>query len=302
MSVVVSCPTPPKYSSFYFPPCRDECTEKSLYASCNLEAVRRWEWGPAAQSCGAQYFLRSAAQELLAGRWVACVGDSIARNLCAGVMRVLGAPPSAFLFDKHTDFERTIAVEGQDAVKISFTWAPFPQNASETILGWRHEKKPALLVTSVALWHMLYEQDAAMYGQELIRLSEATAEMIPKLSDVAKPVTVLTTGTEVHHERLLTAEKRAAMTSVAVDAYNEALQGAGALAPSGPFGMLDMFAITYGKISINQGVVGERLFQWSLVSYLLGSGLMLALCLKTELGINISLVFFVCRVWYRVQC
>ena len=178
---------------------------------------------------------------------MACVGDSIARNLCAGLMRVLGAPASAYLFDKHSNFERTIAVEGKDAVKVSFYWAPYPQNASETILQWRHEKKPSLIVTSVALWHMLHINDAADYGQELVRLSEATAEMLPKSPDVVKPVTVLTTGTEVHHERLLTVEKRAAMTSSAVDSYNEALQAAGALAPSGPFGMLDMFSVTYGK-------------------------------------------------------
>jgi hypothetical protein len=36
------------------------------------------------------------------------------------------------------------------------------------------------------------------------------------------------------------------MTPEAVDNYNKALQKAGVLAPQGPFGLLDMFSITYG--------------------------------------------------------
>jgi hypothetical protein len=175
-------------------------------------------------------------------------------------MKVLGAPPSAFVFERHGDFERNITTAttmgnrnsggsggGVDSnVRVTFHWQPFPQNASNALLQWKHDKKPALIITSSTLWHMLHIRDQKSFGTDMASLAGVTSDMMPKLPDVPKPVAVLAVGTEVHAERLLSAEKRAAMTPKAVDGYNTALEKAGILAPRGPFGMLDMFSLTYG--------------------------------------------------------
>ncbi|KAH7623976.1 hypothetical protein NADE_008789 [Nannochloris sp. 'desiccata'] len=240
-------------------PLVDECDEKTPYASCNIEAIRRWKWGELAQKCGVQLFNPDAAKKLLASRWVACVGDSIARNICASIMKLIGAPPSAFVFERHSDFERNISTtipaagetkssRGDESgqVRVTFHWQPFPQNASNALLEWKHDKKPALIITSSTLWHMLHIRDQKLFGSDMTSLAAITSDMMPKLPEVPKPVAVLAVGTEVHAERLLSAEKRVAMTPEAVDSYNKALQKAEILAPLGPFGMLDMFSITYG--------------------------------------------------------
>jgi hypothetical protein len=172
-------------------------------------------------------------------------------------MKVVGAPPSAFVFERHGDFERNISTTttnnkkstsggGDSQVRVTFHWQPFPQNASNALLEWRHDKKPALIITSSTLWHMLHIRDQKAFGTEMASLAGVTEEMMPKLPEVPKPVAVLAVGTEVHAERLMSVEKRAAMTPEAVDNYNKALQKAGVLAPQGPFGLLDMFSITYG--------------------------------------------------------
>lgn len=239
---------PPSLTPYPLPR-SDDCEDTSKYASCDLEAVRRWEWGAPARDCGAAHLPQAAVRSLLAGRWVACVGDSIARNLCAGLMRAAGAPASAFFFDRHSDFERELSTcDGCDPVKVTFHWRPYPQNASELLSGWQHEKKPALVVTSVTLWHMLHVGDAEGFKKAMTALGKAAADMVPKLPEVSKPVAVLATGTETHVERMLSAAKRGAMTSAAVDAYNAAVAETGALAPQGVLGMLDMFAMTYGKL------------------------------------------------------
>jgi hypothetical protein len=175
-------------------------------------------------------------------------------------MKILGAPPSAFVFERHGDFERIISTATTAAtgsnnnnnnndsgqVRVTFHWKPFPQNASNALSQWKHDKKPALIITSSTLWHMLHIKDEKSFGNDMASLAAVTSDMIPKLPEVPKPVTVLAVGTEVHAERLLSAEKRAAMTSEAVDSYNKALKKSGVLAPQGPFGLLDMFSITYG--------------------------------------------------------
>lgn len=161
-------------------------------------------------------------------------------------MRSLGAEASAFIFQRHADFERSLPGN----ITVTFHWNPFPENTTLLMDTWRHERKPALIVTTTSLWHMLYYSDADLYRTQLERMLEATQNMLPKLPDVPKPVMVLATGTEVHPELLVTPAKRAAMTQKQVDAYNQALDDAGLLAPRGPFGMLDMFSMTHGEFEI----------------------------------------------------
>ena len=206
--------------------------------------MRRWQWGDAAQACGAARLDRDAARDLLAGKWIAFVGDSISRNLCVALLRMLGADASAFSFQRHSDFNRTLP----GGVSVSFHWRPFPENATALVSAWRHEKKPAVVIATTALWHMLYYTDDVAYRTRLSTLATATRDMLPKLPNVPKPLMVLATGSELHEEHLTSPAKRAAMTQQRVDAYNKAVQAAGVLAPEGPYGMLDLFSMTHGEL------------------------------------------------------
>lgn len=158
-------------------------------------------------------------------------------------MRVLGAEPSAYVFERHADFQRSLPGN----VSITFHWRPFPENTTALITKWRYEKKPTLVVTTTSLWHMLYYTDADLYRTGLDALLSATRDMMPKLASTAKPHLILATGTEIHPQLLTAPAKREAMTPARVDAYNAALQASSLLAPRGPYGMLDMFSMTYGK-------------------------------------------------------
>ena len=205
---------------------------------------------------------------------MACLGDSIARHICAGLMRTLGAPSSDFIFDKHGDFERLLDAnldatsndddddddddddtnDSDSLIRLTFHWHPFPENATQALSSWSRPTKPDVLITAVTLWHMLHLRSPEKFSTEVAALGAATTAFLQRGTGVgemhvqtAHPVVLLSTASEVHGEKLVSGEKRAAMTSGAVDAYNAAIERAGALAPQGPFGMLDMLSLTYGK-------------------------------------------------------
>lgn len=228
---------------------RGNCSAQEQYALSGAVAVRRWEWHAAARACGARHLDLAAIRSTLAGKWVAFVGDSIARNMCAALMRGLDAPPSAFVFDRHADFERAL----DPGVKLTFHWSPFPENTTALFTGWRRAKKPDVVVVTTALWHILHIGDAVRYERELRTLAAAAGAMLPKRGGgaPASPLLMVASATEVHPGRMTTPEKRASMTPAAVDAYNAALAASGALAAvggqGGSFGLLDLFQITHGE-------------------------------------------------------
>jgi len=213
--------------------------------------VRRWQWSAAAtEECGIGFLDPDLASQALAGGWIAFVGDSIARNLCIALIRMLGTSPSDnFAFQRHSDFERKNLAGN---VSISFHWRPFPQNATSLFDSWRLQKRPDAIVTTTSLWHMLYYGNASGYGTQLKSLLSASRGLLATGRKKSKPLMVLATGTEVHKELLRNPVKREAMTPERVDSYNMALHDGDLLAPAGPFGVLDLFAITHGERGTNQ--------------------------------------------------
>jgi hypothetical protein len=228
------------------------------YASCGADAARRWEFGAEARACGARRRAAAEARAALAGRRLACVGDSVARLLCAAVLAAAGAPPEALVFERHADFERRLEGNGNgegDAV-VAFYWRPFPANATALLREWAGAAggaaagaaaRPDLVLVSAALWHMLHARDAAAFGAAVSELAGAAAALAAATpASAPAPALVLASVTETHPARMAAAAKVAAMTPAAVDAYNAALAGAGALAPGGPLALLDASALTHG--------------------------------------------------------
>jgi hypothetical protein len=217
------------------------------YASCGGEPARRWEYGPAARACAPRHYTRAAAGALLSSRWVAFVGDSISRSVCVALMAALGAPAQAFTYDRHADFERAL----DPGVRVSFHWAPFPENATALVDRMRSgadgSAGPDVVLLATALWPMLHVRDAGAYGARLRELARASrAALAERWPANRQPVLLAAAATEVFPELLAAPAKREAMTPAAVDAYNRALAGSGLLAGEGPYGLLDMFALTHG--------------------------------------------------------
>lgn len=94
---------------------------------------------------------------------------------------------------------------------------------------------------------MLHEQNVDGYQANIAAMAAAATDMIPtQLPETPRPMMVMSTGTEIHAEKLQSTAKRVAMTPVAVDTYNRAIQDAKVFLPNGPFGILDLFSMTYG--------------------------------------------------------
>jgi hypothetical protein len=250
-------------NALYYYRCR-ACANGRQYTSCSSVALRRWRWNSAPAKCGAFRINTTEAQALLIDRWIACVGDSIARNLCTAILRAVGSKDADAAIERHADFDRSFAgndgrhAHGKDVApsgNISFHWRPFPSNATELIAGWKHQRKPALAVVSVGLWHMLHVRDPGRYKDDVAALTQSTVETLPKLPGRPRPLMVMANNVEVHHDMLIAPEKRTAMTPDAVDAYNKGLNGAGALAPHGPYGLLDLFSLTHGECRLYVVVV-----------------------------------------------
>jgi hypothetical protein len=150
----------------------------------------------------------------------------------------------AYVFHKHADFERVVG----SATKVTFHWAPYPPNATDLFNKWSSEDtRPDLIVSTTSLWHILHTHDAAAYKSELAALSTAAA----KLGTSTKPpLMLLASGTEVFSNQILSVPKRRYMTGSAVDAYNAEMVGSQALAPTGPFGLLDLFRLTWGEQAV----------------------------------------------------
>jgi hypothetical protein len=106
---------------------------------------------------------------------VAFVGDSVTRNLFTALVALLATPanpppPMA----KHADMH--FAASGD--LSIDFLWRPHPENVTATLRGWAGSAfAPDLLVTGVALWHVLHGTDSVRYEQSLLQLREAWTQL-----------------------------------------------------------------------------------------------------------------------------
>lgn len=139
------------------------------------------------------------------------------------------------------------------------------------------QRQPAAVVLSTTLWHLLHVTAADDFTQQLGGLNLAAAEYSAAAAAAAKRLPedisapaggdgsddstaapsalaaslarwgvrlVLASGPELFTNRMKTEAKKAAMTAAHLDAYNAAVQGAGLLAPAGPFTLLDVAPLT----------------------------------------------------------
>ena len=167
------------------------CDEKRMPSAVD---VRSWAFaGDVRSRCGLRRVDRAAlaTRELLRGKHVAVVGDSVTRHVYAAVLRAAADEPGGWSMataEKHRDWEHRLVGGG----RATFTWAPYAWNISGVLRAWasdlsegvevgeaeettaapargrrtRH-RLPNVLVLGASLWHMLHVGSVEEYERAL---------------------------------------------------------------------------------------------------------------------------------------
>ena len=157
---------------------------------------------------------------LLHNKWVAVLGDSVARLFCAALLR-LGGEHSVEqpVLDRHRSFEYRLAARGSH---LSFVWAPYAENITAALASWRQDGHvPDVIVMGSSLWHMLHVRNVTHYAASLAGIRVTLDALLA--SERRMPIAPfwMTTTALVGH-KLNTPEKQAHLTPGQVDAYDAA--------------------------------------------------------------------------------
>eukprot|EP00890_Picochlorum_soloecismus_P005652 jgi/Picsp_1/6088/NSC_03442-R1_protein len=221
------------------------CGIRTPYAYCGLVSERRWKWTAYAVAKGAKHMMAFQIQEVLRSRWIAFVGDSIARKVLIALLDSLEVAPNQMQFDRHSDFEYKAG-----SVHTTFHWTPFPGNVTQLLHEWNSGKEhqvPDVVVVSVGLWHILYIHDEEDFKQQVSTIEKEFAAVAKKKKAIQG---VWATIPEIHHDNLKTLQKRREMLPNRTDAYNKVIvEESNVLQTKGGlFEVLDIFDITYGAL------------------------------------------------------
>lgn len=167
---------------------------------------RQWHFSEAAsRACGFAPASRAEIASLLQGKWVAVLGDSVARLFYGALLRVANAEDGGegqgdrTVVGGHRSFNHSLA----GGAHGSFVWAPYAANVTDALAAWRRAAAlaaasgganataatslpdelsgpagrispvPDILVICSSLWHMLHVGDPVQYGQRISALKAA---------------------------------------------------------------------------------------------------------------------------------
>jgi hypothetical protein len=205
----------------------------------------RWAWAPkAVATCGVAPLSRRSLELLLRNTWVGVLGDSVARLLCAALLRAVGDTGAAQpVLDGHRSFQYPLAAPGG---RVDFVWAPYAENVTAALHGWRQQGQvPDVLILGVSLWHMLHVHDVSAYAASLAGV-RAELDLIAGEGRNARVAMFWMSTTALITPKLLTDEKRARLTTDQIDAYNTAAGTALSLPAGPPCQLLDVHRLTAG--------------------------------------------------------
>ena len=168
----------------------------SKAAGCIHIAIRHsWAFGrEASRRCGARRVDRDEIGDMFKdGKRVAVVGDSVAREMYAAILRAVAKDPLAprklkESGEKHSNHAHDLFGGG----RAQFVWAPFLENVTATLrdpafsgakdprdAADRGDPPDVLLLGSSALWHMLHVGDVDAYDAALGELLEVVKTESP---------------------------------------------------------------------------------------------------------------------------
>lgn len=213
-------------------------------ATCGGDTTYQWQWDPPALKCGAQRVAKAQLRSMFRNKWLVVAGDSIGRFFFAALLRLLSDTDEQKIVYGHQDFEYMLPGK----IKASFLWAPYAENLTSHLYGWRNVTSPPhFVVLSSGLWHMLHITDADDFVHRTENLKKAALALTESQPPAWRaPLLAMFSITEVYPPRLKTDEKRQHLTLALVDAYNEIIGDSGILAPAGPVFLIDVHRLTKG--------------------------------------------------------
>ncbi|KAK3262203.1 hypothetical protein CYMTET_28926, partial [Cymbomonas tetramitiformis] len=124
-----------------------------------------WAWPKQlARKCGVQSLDHSNASRLLQDKWIALVGDSVTRFLYAAFLRLLTTTGDEQIRFRHQSFEHEMPCN----VRLSFTWAPYPENITAQVEDWQATgMQPDALILGGGLWPILHIGRAELFRAEI---------------------------------------------------------------------------------------------------------------------------------------
>ena len=205
-------------------------------------------------TCGVAPLSRRSLELLLRNTWVGVLGDSVARLLCAALLRAVGDIGAAQpVLDGHRSFQYPLAAPGG---RVDFVWAPYAENVTAALQGWRQQGQvPDVLILGVSLWHMLHVHDVSAYAASLSGV-RAELDAIAGEGRNARVAMFWMSTTALITPKLLTDEKRARLTAGQIDAYNTAAWAALSLPAGPPCQLLDVHRLTAGAPPCAAHVLG----------------------------------------------
>lgn len=209
-------------------------------AACG-EGGYTWNWTAAAVGCGAARVETAAARQLLGGRAVVFVGDSVVRLLFGSLIGLLGSDGEERpLVYGHQDFQYSLP----GGVDTTFRWAPYPNNVTDLLNHWdsNASAEPFSVVVGVGLWHALHFHDEADWD-DLMHALRMAADDFKRLHSDA--VLFMVSVSSPVPSKVKTWQKWWHMTPARAARYNAAIERHGLLVPQGgPFHLLDAFPMT----------------------------------------------------------
>ena len=128
-----------------------------------------------AQECKFERRPPEMAARLLPCASVTFVGDSVVRlvfNALVAALQSPSHPPPDPV--RHADMH----FSGPAGLQASFLWRPYATNVTDELRAWRAAgAAPDVVVTGVALWHMLHDGDVAAYRAGLAALQQEWAAL-----------------------------------------------------------------------------------------------------------------------------
>ena len=177
--------------------------------------------------CGARAHTKEA--NAFTGRRVLVVGDSIARNVYASILRLAAREAEAHALsaqEKHRDWTHELV----DGGLAAFRWAPFARNVTATLRdAFDADASFEIVVLGATLWDALHVRSLETYESDLRALAVRVAETTARASQTdstPSPMFFWLAAPRVRDDALTDPAKRAHMTDAKVRAYGEAARRA----------------------------------------------------------------------------
>jgi len=202
-----------------------------------------WVWSDIPDNCHVKHFETLEVQEILKGKKVMVIGDSVGRQTYYSLIKLQGDKEAAAdahnpNIERHSNLKWKSSLNG--VTEMEFIWAPFAADLEKQLqnIG---SSPPDILLMNNGLWDCLNNPSKldSDYIPTMTRIKEILSEV--------QSVKMWSVPTTIVDHRLLTKEKREQMTEKQVQVYRAAVENLNLA--SALTGKIDGQKLTAGRAS-----------------------------------------------------